>query len=206
MLKREPEFFKPLPPPPICENDPANSPLESKLSFGPMKALRKSLTMRRRKAGPKASKDSQQAPGSETLRQEVIRRDIPTSLAALHSTMKTQLRRHVSSRVLRHKLNTLQDYSLPDRFHAAGNSDMLHKMNEKENVTCRGEEVASCSEGEAEASLKVEEVWVRRTTPPRQAAQNALRAMVEMNTPTRSPQTSTKSGQKFARKALAQKV
>lgn len=178
--------------------------MESKLSFGPMKALRKSLTLRRRKAGPKVSMDSQQTSRSETLNRAVIRRDFPASLAALHSTMKTQLRRRVSSRVLHHKLINLKDYSLPDRYTAASDSDILSKMDEKENAACRGEAAATCAEEEREAWL--EEVWVRRTTPPRQAAQIALRAIMEMSVTTRSPQTSTRSAQKFARRAIALKV
>lgn len=148
--------------------------------------------------------DSQRASGLESLSRAVIKRDMPASLAALHGTMKTQLRRRVSTKVLRHKLHRLQDYSLPDRYMAASNFDALRKMSKKENAdaACGGEAAAEEEMGCASS----EEVWVRRTTPPRQAAQRALTVIMEMNASTRSPQTSTRSGQRFAKKAIAQKV
>jgi hypothetical protein len=38
----------------------------------------------------------------------MARRDIPTSVGALHGTMKKELRRKVSKKVLRHKLKKMQ--------------------------------------------------------------------------------------------------
>ncbi|KAL8623387.1 hypothetical protein ACOMHN_060257 [Nucella lapillus] len=130
-----------------------------------------------------------------------MKRDMPTSLAALHGTVKTELQRRVSHKVLKHKLHKLQDYSLPDCVAASSNNnfDLLRRMADKENkeVGVRDEDL----------NTSLEEVWVRRTTPPRLAARNALVAIADMNAcNSRSPQTSTRTAQKFAKKTAARKV
>ena len=196
---RPSEFKQPLPP---GKKIPARTNSDSSVSPGPLTGFRRSLTMRRRKAGCKVAADSQMA-GSGSLSKAVIRRDIPASLTALHGTMKTELRRRVSSKVLRHKLTKLQDYSLPDQYLESNSNsfDLLRKMGQKENVAVPN---GSCAEEAMDTSL--EEVWVRRTTPPRRAAMKALSIIADMHSPVRSPQTSTKKGQKLARRAAGLKV